>query len=123
MVKTAVILDFVLPGKGVVAKSACEALGRILGVDVTLEGRVLVESCAALALVGLVPSLFGVLVEGGIRLKGAVAAGARGLGPRVDLRVLGRRSQDGSHNGTVANEGQQGSKKKNSPTGSRTLKG
>lgn len=70
MVKTAVILELVLPGKGVVAKSAGEGLGRVLGVDVALKSRVLVEGRAALALVGLVFGLLGVLVKGEVGSEG-----------------------------------------------------
>lgn len=81
MVKTTVILELVLPGKGVVAESAGERLGRVLSVDVTLESRVLVESRAALALIGLVFGLLSVLVEGYVCREGKEAYSAGMLGP------------------------------------------
>lgn len=73
---TAVIFELVLASKLVGAESAGEGVGRVLGVDVTLESRVLVEACAALALVGLVGGLPCVVVEGVDVVKRRKADGA-----------------------------------------------
>lgn len=63
VVMAVVILELVLASELVVAKGAGEGLGRVLGGDMALESRVLVEARAALALVGLVDGLLGVVVE------------------------------------------------------------
>lgn len=77
---TAVIFELVLASKLVGAESAGEGVGRVLGVDVALECRVLVEVRAALAFVGLVVGLLCVIVEGERGLERLEADGAGSIG-------------------------------------------
>lgn len=106
MVVAAVVLELVLASELVAAKGAGEGLGRVLGVDVSLEGRVLVEVRAALALVGLVGGLLCVIVksEGGLERREAGGAIPEPAGKRATIS-------------------QGVKKKKHSPIGSRTLGG
>lgn len=75
VVKAAVILELVLASELVGTESAGEGLGRVLGVDVALEGRVLSEGRAALALVGLMDCLSCVVIEGESGLERRATSG------------------------------------------------
>lgn len=75
--------ELVLASELVVTKNTGEDVGRVLCVDVALEGRVLVEVRAALAPVGLVLSLNGVFVESGICLVASKADGTGVIGHRM----------------------------------------
>lgn len=84
MVVAAVVLKLVLASKIVRAEGAAEGLGRVDSSDVAVKSRVIVEACAALTFICLVP-LRGCRGRGRFGIWRGRQRSACVLGPQVDL--------------------------------------